>query len=115
MSSRNLKGIGLFQMEVLHLISIGKKENIKIIEKHMCEGNLIEYLFNKYREYFFVQFDNSVYDNETINTYFKNYCDYIIGNESSKYRIINETDGLLIILALIGEKIELASPEWKIE
>ncbi len=115
MSSRNLKGIGLFQLEVLHLISIGKQENIETIEKHMEEGNLIEYIFNKYREHFFVLFDNFVYDNEALNTYFQDSCGCIVGNESRKYGIMNETDGLLIILALISDKIECASPEWKID
>lgn len=114
MSERSLKGIGLFQLNVLHLISIGKKENIETIEKQMDEGNLIEYIFYKYREDFCVSFDNLVYNNKALNKYFQDSCGCIAGNESRQYGIMNETDGLLIILALISDKIEYASSEWKI-
>ena len=53
LNPKSLKGIGLFQLEVLHLISIGKKETIEDIEKSLDNGNLIEYIFNKYRDDFF--------------------------------------------------------------
>ena len=115
MTSKSLKGIGLFQLEVLHLISIGKQENIETIENHMSEGNIIEYIFNKYRDDFFVLFDNVVYDNKALNTFFQDSCGCISGNESRKYGIMNETDGLLIILALISDKIEYAASEWIID
>ena len=109
---KSLKGIGLFQLEVLHLISIWKKENIEDIEKHIDDGSLIEYIFSKYRDEFFVVFDNEVYDNKALNLYFQNYSGYIQGNESRKYGIMNETDGLLLILALISDKIEYSSVDW---
>lgn len=112
LNSKSLKGIGLFQLEVLHLISIGKKESIETIEKYIDEGNLIEYIFNKYRDEFFVVFDNEVYDNEALNLYFQNYSGYIQGNESRKYGIMNETDGLLLIPALISDKIEHSAANW---
>lgn len=112
LNPKTLKGIGLFQLEVLHLISIGKKESIEDIEKSMEDGNLIEYIFNKYREKFFVAYDNQIYDNETLNQYFQNYCGYIQGNESRKYGIMNENDGLLLILALISDKIERSAASW---
>ncbi len=109
---KSLKGIGLFQLEVLHLISIGKKENIEAIEKHLDDGDLIEYIFNKYRDEFFVVFNNEVYDNEALNLYFQNYSGYIQGNERRKYGIMNEDDGLLLIPALISDKIEHSSVDW---
>ena len=84
LNPKSLKDIGLFQLEVLHLISIGKKETIEDIEKSLDNGNLIEYIFNKYRDDFFVLFDNGVYDNEALNLYFQNYSGYIQGNESRK-------------------------------
>lgn len=109
---KTLKVIGLFQLEILHLVSIGKKESIETIEKCMDEGNLIEYLFNKYKEDFFIVFDNEIYDNEALNQYFQNYSGYIQGNESRKYGIMNETDGLLLIPALICDKIEHSAATW---
>ena len=109
---KTLKGIGLFQLEVLHLISIGKKESIETIEKHIDDGNLFEYIFNKYRDEFSTVFDNGTYDNEALNLYFHNYIGYIQGNESRKYGIMNETDGLLLIPALISDKIEQSSVGW---
>ena len=108
----SLKEIGLCQLEVLHLISRGNKETIEHIEKSLDNGNLIEYIFNKYRDDFFVLFDNGVYDNEALNLYFQNYSGYIQGNESRKYGIMNETDGLLLILALISDKIEHSAANW---
>ena len=112
LNPKSLQDIGLFQLEVLHLISIGKKETIEDIEKSLDNGNLIEYIFNKYRDDFFVLFDNGVYDNEALNLYFQNYSGYIQGNESRKYGIMNETDGLLLILALISDKIEHSAANW---
>ncbi len=111
---KTLKGIGLFHLEVLHLISIGKQESIEAIEKAIDDGNLIEYIYNKYRSEFFVSFDNVVYDNETLNSYFQNYSGYISGNESRKFGIMNDNDGLLLILALISDKIEQSSVNWTI-
>ena len=109
---KSLKGIGLFQLEVLHLISIGKAETIEDIEKNLDNGTLIEYIFNKYRDEFFVLFDNKTYDNKELNLYFHNYSGYIQGNESRKYGIMNEADGLLLILALISDKIERSAASW---
>ena len=115
MTKGNLKGIGLFQMQILHLISIGKKENLETIEQHMYDGDLIEYIFNKYSDDFYVPFDNNIYDNKTLNSFFQKYVGGIEGNEDRKYGIMNNEDGLLIILAFIGEKTERASIEWTIE
>lgn len=109
MCKKTLMGIGLFQLQVIHLISIGKKESLKTIEKCFDEGNLIEYLFDKYHNEFFVSFDNKSYDNKELNTYFQNYSGVINGNEARKCGVMNENDGLLLILALISEKLEESS------
>ena len=110
-----LRGIGLFQLEVIHLISIGKKESIADIEESLMNGNLIEYVFNKYKNDFCVKFNNEIYDNKVLNSYFTNYNGYIQGNESRKYGIMNDMDGLLLILALISDKIEECSIDMKID
>ena len=115
MNKGKLKGIGLFQMQILHLISIGKTEKMETIEQHMFNGDLIEYVFNKYRDDFYVPFDNNTYDNKTLNSFFQNHVEGIEGNEDRKYGIINEEDGFLIILVIISEKAELASINWTID
>lgn len=112
MNTKTLKGIGLFQLQILHLISIGKKESIKTIEEHMEKGDLIEYLFNKYKKHFSIIFDNTIYDNESLNQYFQNCIGKIQGNESRKYGIMNEDDGLLLIPASISDTIEISASTW---
>ncbi len=112
MNQKSLLGIGLFQLQVLHLISIGKKEFIEDIEKNMENGNLIEYIVNKYQDNSIVSLNNGTYNYEELNLYFQNYSGYIQGNESRKYGIMNETDGLLLILALISDKVEQSAVNW---
>jgi len=107
-----LTGLGFLSIEILHLISIGKKEKISVIEKHFEQNDLVEYLNQKYNNDFFVKFDNKTYDNTQINKYFANYTGYIEGNESRKYGIMNEEDGLLLILALINDKVETECRKW---
>lgn len=113
-NSKSLKGIGLFQQEIIHLISNGAKETIGDIEKSMGEGKLIEYLYNKYQDKFSVPFDDSTYNNEALNKYFQDYSGYVDANEERKYGIMDENDGLLLILALIGDKIEISAVDWTI-
>lgn len=110
-----LTGIGLFSLEILHLISSGARETLEDIEKHISDNDLVQYLNNKYDEEFFVKFDNQTYDNAQINKYFNNYDGYIQGNERRKYGIINKDDGLLLILALLSDKVEKECRSWSIE
>ena len=111
----NLRGIGIFIWEIIGLISLGKKESIKEIEKHFDQGDIVEYLYNKYRASFFTVFDNSIYDNASINKYFSNYAGVIEGNESRKYGIQNDDDGLLLIIALVIDKVEQEAIHWEID
>lgn len=112
MKGSSLKGLGLFQLQILHLISIGKNESFECVENHIGNGDLIEYISNKYQNDFFIDFDNCVYDYSELNLYFQNYDGYIQQNESRKYGIMNETDGLLLVLALISDKIEQSAINW---
>ncbi len=43
----SLRGIGLFGIEVMHLISSGKKETLKTVEEHFEKKDIVEYLFSK--------------------------------------------------------------------
>lgn len=114
-AENTLTGLGLFSLEIIHLISIGKKEKIVDIEQHFSNGDVVEYLSNKYPDEFWVKFDNSTYDNSQINKYFNNYTGYIEGNEYRKYGIQNDDDGLLLMLALITDKVEIACRNWSVE
>lgn len=106
MHEGTLKGIGLLGLEVLHLISLGKKESIHDVKKHFEENDIIEYIFKKYEKNFTISLDNSIYDNKSLNSYFHKYSDYIDGNEYRKYGIQNDDDGLLLIVALMMDKLE---------
>ncbi len=110
-----LTGIGLFTVEVIHLISAGKHENFAEIEKHFENRDLVEYLSTKYAEHFFAQFDGTMYDNAAINQYFFEYTGYIQGNERRKYGIMNDEDGLLLIPALLMDRVETECRKWKQE
>lgn len=114
-NDQSLKGLGLFSLEVLHLISIGEKETFKEIEKHFEECDTIEYIYNKYKNEFSVHFDNQIYNNAALNKYFFNYTSYVEGNERRKYKLANEDDGLLLIIALVFDALELYSPNMKVE
>ncbi|MEG0693132.1 MAG: hypothetical protein RR444_08630 [Oscillospiraceae bacterium] len=107
-----LTGLGLLSTEILHLISIGKREKISIIEKHLVQNDLVEYLSKKFENDFYVKFDNRIYDNSQLNKYFANYSGWIKGEERRKYRIMNEEDGLLLILALINDRVEIECVKW---
>lgn len=114
-AENTLTGLGLFSLEIIHLISIGKKEKITDIEQHFSNSDVVEYLSNKYPDEFWVKFDNSTYDNNQINKYFNNYTGYIEGSECRKYGIQNDDDGLLLMLALITDKVEIACRNWSVE
>ncbi|MBR3610169.1 MAG: hypothetical protein IKL57_01705 [Oscillospiraceae bacterium] len=113
-NKKSLRGIGLLSLEIMHLISIGKKETFDEIEKHFEEKDLVEYLYEKYNDKFVTSFDSGVYDNEAINTYFFNFSGCIEGEELRKYEIAGHENGLLLILALIAEKVEIESDHWYI-
>ena len=109
---KNLKGIGIFALNVLHLISLGKKETFTTVEKHFEDKDIVEYLQKKYENEFFIKFDNSIYDNEQINLYFYNFTGVIDGNERRKYGIMKEDDGLILILALLTDIVEDKAIYW---
>lgn len=108
----NLKGMGLFSLSIIHLVSIGKQESFESIEKCIEEGNVVEYLYEKYKDHFIVGFDNIIYNNQQINAYFKSFSGWIEGNESRKCGVIGEENGLLVLLALVAELINRNECSW---
>lgn len=114
-NSGTLKGIGLFQLEILHLISMEKTETFETIEKHIVEGDLVEYLLNTYQCNLLGLMKAKINNYKALNQYFVSYNGCVQGNERRKYGIVNEKDGLLLILALISDRIELAAGAWTID
>lgn len=100
-------GIGLFQMGILHLISLGKKEKVEKIVDEMIEGSLVDYICNKYgKDGFSNFFVCGKYDDGEINRYF---CNNACAGEShaeGAYGLANEDDGLLLILAVMISDME---------
>lgn len=111
--SNSIYGVGLLQLEILHLISLGKKENLKEIELQMENGLLIEYLCKKYRKDISDSYLRR-YNTRALNMFFQNYAGSLSDDAMSKYGLANEDDGLLLIIALIANKISEESHNWKI-
>ena len=109
MGKENLNGIGLFTLTILHLISLGKSEPLGEVERHFKDKDLIEYLGDKYGDDFYSIFTKTTHSNEQFNQYFYTYANFIEGNENKKYGITGETDGLLLILALLADNIDIPS------
>lgn len=103
---KSLKGIGLFCLNLLRLVSIKKFESVSIVEEHFEKSDIIEYIYNKYQDEFSIPFDNTVYNNEELNKYFYNYSSYIVGNENRKYGIEGNDSGLVLIVALAMDIFE---------
>lgn len=110
-----LRGIGFFLQEILHLVSLEKKETIENVIEHFKKKDIIEYISEEYKNEFSFSFDNSNYDNAALNQFFYDYSDYRYQTASRKYGLINHDDGLLLILALITEKIEESSIDWTVK
>ncbi|MFI3228485.1 MAG: hypothetical protein R3Y09_13940 [Clostridia bacterium] len=115
MTNNNLKGLGIFLMQVVNLVSKGRQETFEEIEYHFDKSDLVEYLQGKYSDDFYIDFNNSIYNNAQINKYFYNFSGYIQGNERRKYAVMNDEDGLLLIISLISEKVEAECYKWTAE
>ena len=111
----NLVGLGLFSLSIIHLVSIGEKENFETVEDHINEGNVVEYLFEKYKDHFMISFDNRIYNNQQLNAYFKSFSGWIEGNEGRKCGIVGEENGLLLLIALVMELINQHENEWSMK
>ena len=111
-NNNNLMGLGLFSLSIIHLVSIGKKESFETVEKHIEEADVIEYLYEKYKDHFMVSFDNHIYNNQQLNAYFNSFSGWIEGNEARKCGIIGEKNGLLILLALVTDLISQHEKDW---
>ena len=111
----SLRKMGLFQLTICHLISAGYKETIEDVETHIINEDLVQYIAEKYQASIF---DAQIGEEEfakPLNKYFSDYIGYIQGNEDRKYGIVNPDDGLILIIALISDKVSYESSKWIIE
>lgn len=111
----NLKGLGLFIMQIAALISGGKSVTIDEIEKHIDAEDVVEFISEKFEGYLSIDFTNGIYDIKALNKYFGTYSGYISGNESRKYGIVNKNDGLLLLISLVSDRVEIECSKWEIE
>lgn len=105
-----LDRIDLFAQGVISIISMGKTETIKKIVEEMEKKNVVSYLYNKYKDYFSIQFDgNSPYNVDAWEEKFSDYS-YITENDARrKWGIVNENDGLLLLVSLTFEALRSIS------
>lgn len=99
-----IKGLAL---EIIALIANDKKETITKIEDELKEGSIVNYLNDKYKEEFTNVFDESCpYDIQHWNKELSDFSGWIDGNESRKFGIRKEDDGLLLLLGLVLELLK---------
>ncbi len=106
-----LIGIGIFGKQVLSVISDSNKESVDEVINHIESNDLIEYITNKYDEYFHTKFDNRIYNNVALNKFYSE-----SGYDSGTAKRMFGTDGgLLLIIDLILHETEEKSVSWEIE
>ena len=99
-----LHGIKVFAFDLIHIISTGATESMAKIEDEMDNENITNYIFSKYRDKVQVAYnEDCIYDLDYWNKELSNYSGYIRGREERKLGIVNENDGLLLLLASILE------------
>lgn len=92
-------GITMLMYEVNRLVDDGQKESVKDIVDHMFNGDLVEYLRDKYKENIDLSSFNSSgpYSIKEINKAYSDFAGYISGNERRKWGISN--NGLCLIVS----------------
>ena len=105
-----LDRIDLFAQGVISLISMGKTETIRKIVEEMEKKNVVCYLYNKYRDCFAIPFGGSSPYN--VDAWEEKYYDYSYITENDarrKWGIVNENDGLLLLVSLTFEALRSVS------
>jgi hypothetical protein len=87
--------ISKFGLDIVDLISKGKKETVSIIEEKIDDGNLIDFLSNQYN----LNFSYDERDAEKLKKTFD--LAYTHGDSERKFMINNPDDGLLLVIAII--------------
>lgn len=101
MKEASLERLPIFGYDLCCLISQGKTETIHAVEEHIHQGNLVEYICNRYKNNMAITLGpNCPYDIKSWNDAYSSYNGYIQGNEERKFGILNENEGLLLVVSL---------------
>lgn len=94
-------GLIFLSYQLIGLIDSGEKVSIDIIEKHISDENILNFLIDNYNEKAdFSIFECGTYSIKDINHSFWDLSGYIDGNESRKYAVTNEENGLLLLISV---------------
>ena len=110
----NFKGnerIEMLGYDIIHLISAGYKENFNDIINQLDKGSLMTYLYNKYKgELAILTLDSSSpYDYNEWEKVLDEFSYMEFHHDAvRKMGIVNEDDGLLVLLSII---LDLASKQ----
>ncbi|MFQ9544982.1 MAG: hypothetical protein ACLR02_08200 [Clostridium sp.] len=103
---KGLYGINFFIMDIISIIDKGHIETVEKIEEEIFKKNVVNYICNKYSDIVEVPINENIYDIAKWNQELFGYSGYVEGNESSKYGIENNDNGLLLLLALLIDSIK---------
>lgn len=102
MNFTGLHGLKSFSFDLIAIIAHGNKEKISVIENEIENRNITNYLYSKYSNLMMIPLNNDcIYDLESWNRELSEYTGWVEGNESRKFGIINDDDGLLLLLGLV--------------
>ena len=101
-----LERIDLFAQEIIKKIKKRKKESVNEIIKQMENKNVVRYLYNKYKEDWFLSLDeNCPYNVDDWEEKYSQFS-YITENDARrKWGIRNEDEGLLLLVSLTFEAL----------
>ena len=103
-SFNGLQGIKGFAFDLISIISSGATETIEKVENEISKENITNYIFGRYADRVSMPYDeNSMYDLEAWNKALADFSGWVEGNESRKFGITGDNDGLLLLVALIVE------------
>ena len=101
-----LDRIDLFAQEIITQISLGHKETITQIVEEMDRKHVVRYLYEKYKDDWFLSLDDRCpYNVDDWEEIYSQYA-YISSNDARrKWGIVNEEDGLLLLVSLTFEAL----------
>ncbi|NRT34535.1 hypothetical protein BJV38_002878 [Clostridium beijerinckii] len=100
--------IEILGMEIIALISQGKKETLSKIKDEINNGDVARYIGKKYEPYMTnILIDGKTpYNLDEWKKEFNKFAGVFDDRESRKFGIVNEDDGLLLILGIILEMLQ---------
>lgn len=90
-----------FAIEIIALISKGKKESLEVIYNKIDEGNTIQYLHEKYKNEMSYPLNEEVYSFNEYEKAFTDVANIVNRKAENEFGIIGNDDGLLFITAIL--------------